>query len=282
MAMLPIVKLIANRGQGDRNQGDTVYRLRFLHSNLAARFASCIRCTLLFLPFMYYAVCCRASVKYDRIAIDFLDWLRQLLWHREDVIKHRPYDVLRTMRGKYGLISKVDRRTPRAISTYTFSPFATTSQSTSCETSICVVITWGQFRREIDRASRWRQPANAQNFNLQRLSLLGCARLLRSQELFSGEYDLQGKTRCHTDRRESSWINRLLLQRTRPKAIDWKFEVAAAVKEVLGECGDRPHPIARLHHRGHVDRRWEATERHESQLRTIAIDRSNKNNSSTY
>jgi hypothetical protein len=93
-------------------------------------------------------------MKYDRIAIDFLDWLRQLLWHREDVIKHRPYDVLRTMRGKYGLISKVDRRTPRAISTYTFSPFRYNQpRARPARYPPLLRSPGGNSGREIDRAS---------------------------------------------------------------------------------------------------------------------------------
>jgi hypothetical protein len=45
-----------------------------------------------------------------------------------------------------------------------------------------------------------------------------------------------------------------------PKTIDWNFEVAAAVKEVWGSVAIALIRSARLHHRGHVDRRWEATE----------------------
>jgi len=174
-------------------------------------------------------------VKYDRIAIDFLDWLRQLLWHREDVIKHRPYEVLKTMRGKYGLISKVDRRTPRAISTYTFSPFRYNQPEQDLRDIHLCCDHLGAIQGEKSIASR-----GGGNQLTHRISIYSASHFLDAhgsydlKELFSGEYDLQGQDAL-PHRQASLVVDKVAyyFKERDPKAFNWGFEVPATVKEVM-------------------------------------------------
>lgn len=62
---------------------------------------------------------------FDRIAIDFLDWVRSLLWSgpTSEGKPHSPTPrIIWYKSGSNGLIQRVERDTPRAISTWIFTP----------------------------------------------------------------------------------------------------------------------------------------------------------------
>ena len=60
----------------------------------------------------------------NHILIDILDWVRQLVWWREKKLTIAPLTVISLEKTDYGLLKKVDRPTPRAVSTYIMTPNA--------------------------------------------------------------------------------------------------------------------------------------------------------------
>lgn len=60
----------------------------------------------------------------NNILIDILDWVRKLVWGRENRKEYTPYKVLTVERTLFGILKKVTRDTPRAVSTYILTPFA--------------------------------------------------------------------------------------------------------------------------------------------------------------
>lgn len=63
-------------------------------------------------------------MQFNHILIDILDWVRQLVWWREKRLTLAPFTVLSLEKTITGLLKKVDRRTPRAVSTYIMTPHA--------------------------------------------------------------------------------------------------------------------------------------------------------------
>lgn len=60
----------------------------------------------------------------NRVLLDILDWIRKLVWWREHKIPKRPYEILSIENTLFGLLKKVTRDTPRALSTYILTPIA--------------------------------------------------------------------------------------------------------------------------------------------------------------
>lgn len=60
----------------------------------------------------------------NRVLLDILNWVKQLVWWRENKVTVKPYDVISIERTFCGVLKKVTRDTPRALSTYIFTPFA--------------------------------------------------------------------------------------------------------------------------------------------------------------
>jgi hypothetical protein len=60
----------------------------------------------------------------NSILIDILDWVRKLVWGRENNKEYTPYKVLKMEHTLFGILKMVTRDTPRAVSTYIFTPFA--------------------------------------------------------------------------------------------------------------------------------------------------------------
>lgn len=60
----------------------------------------------------------------NHILIDILDWVRQLVWWRERKLTVVPFTILSLERTDMGLLKKVDRPTPRSVSTYIMTPNA--------------------------------------------------------------------------------------------------------------------------------------------------------------
>lgn len=60
----------------------------------------------------------------NRVLLDILNWVKQLVWWREHKIAVQPYEVISRERTLFGILKKVTRDTPRALSTYIFTPLA--------------------------------------------------------------------------------------------------------------------------------------------------------------
>jgi hypothetical protein len=60
----------------------------------------------------------------NNILIDILDWVRKLVWSRENKTEYTSYRVLTMERTMFGLLKQVTRDTPRAVSTFILTPFA--------------------------------------------------------------------------------------------------------------------------------------------------------------
>jgi hypothetical protein len=60
----------------------------------------------------------------NNILIDILDWIRKLAWGRQNKEEYTPYKVLTMEKTSFGLLKRVTRDTPRAVSTYILTPFA--------------------------------------------------------------------------------------------------------------------------------------------------------------
>lgn len=63
-------------------------------------------------------------MRVNRVLLDILDWVKQLVWWREHKVAVKPYDIISSERTMFGVLKKVTRDTPRALSTYIFTPFA--------------------------------------------------------------------------------------------------------------------------------------------------------------
>jgi hypothetical protein len=65
-------------------------------------------------------------MEFDRILVDILDWIRRSLWWRRRQRRlSKPYEILKSSRGKLGLLKLVERDTPRAVRTWVFTPYRT-------------------------------------------------------------------------------------------------------------------------------------------------------------
>ena len=172
----------------------------------------------------------------DRVLIDILDWLRRLLWGREGVTKDKPYTVLEpAKRGKYALITKVLRPTPRAVATYIISPLRFDLQPREIEDYHLCCDHLGAIEGEGAIGGRGAK-AKTHRISVYRAShWLLADGTYNCKSVFWADYDLQRQD-PNRDRQAVQVMARIALsvRNLKPEAIDWQWEVETAIKEVLG------------------------------------------------
>jgi hypothetical protein len=63
-------------------------------------------------------------VQINNILIDILDWVRKVIWSRQQKLHTAPFVVISLEKTITGLLKKVERLTPRSVSTYIMTPNA--------------------------------------------------------------------------------------------------------------------------------------------------------------
>lgn len=183
-------------------------------------------------------------MKFDYLLIDFAQWLKSLLWQRKDESKARPYEVISSNRGKYGILSKVIRTTPRAVSTYVFVLYRYKQDKAAIrDFHICL-----DHLGAIEGQST--QPYNRKYTH--RISVYSASHFLDKngsydlEVLFSQDYDLQLQS-PYRDRLALVVMSKLAsyIKEFDPRSIDWRFEIESVVKELVSGRWNTPAPPAK-------------------------------------
>ncbi len=185
-------------------------------------------------------------MRFDRIALDFLDWVRRVLWHRKGEIKIKPYELLEpAKRGKYGMLSRVDRPTARAVETYIFSPYRYDKKPQEVrDIHICC----DHLSAIAGEGAIGGVGAKAKTH---RISVFDASHWLSANGdydvrcIYSADFDLQRQDSLR-DRNARLVMARLAtcVRNLKPSAIAWKFEVETTVKEIVAAQWNAPTPEA--------------------------------------
>ena len=180
-------------------------------------------------------------MKFDRILIEFADWLRQVLWKRKGVVKGKPYEVLKTWRGKYAIITQVDRPTPRAVATYVVSPFRYDKpQSAVKDYHLCF-----DHLGAVEGSG-----AISSGFgHTHRISVYRASHFLNKngqydlEAVYTSDFDLQ-RSDPYRDRNALMIAAKLItyIKNEKPDAINWKREIENTVKQWIGGKWNTPTP----------------------------------------
>lgn len=181
-------------------------------------------------------------MKIDRVIIDIFDWIRRTLWYRDGQVQVKPYEVLESRRGKYGMIRRVIRSTPRAVSTYTFVPFRYNRPAIQVrDIHICC-----DHLRILEEKNKIENRPSRVKASTHRVSVFSASHWLHPdgsydlKELFSADYDFQGRDHYRSsnlDRDRQAMIIMakiaINIRDQKPEDIDWRFEVESVAKQVL-------------------------------------------------
>lgn len=180
-------------------------------------------------------------MKFDLILSDAIDWIRSLLWRRKGDSKARPYEVILSSRGKYGILSKVVRNTPRSVLTFIYTPYRYNQDKADLrDIHICLDhlgVIEGQSSQPYSRKHSHRISVySASHF----LDKSGSYDL---EVLYSRDYDLQLQS-PYRDNNALIVMAKLAvyLKDRKPSSIDWDFEISSAIKEVMGGSWNTPSP----------------------------------------
>lgn len=180
-------------------------------------------------------------MKFDKLILDIADWIRSLLWQRKIENKSRPYEVISSSRGKYGIFSKVVRPTPRSVATFIFTPYRyQQNKSQIRDIHICLDhlgLIEGQSSQPYSRKDTHRISVYSASHFLDRNGSYDL------EVLFSQDYDLQLQS-PYRDSNALIVIGKLAsyLKDRNPRSIDWQFEISSAIKEVISGVWNTPTP----------------------------------------
>jgi hypothetical protein len=169
-------------------------------------------------------------LRFDRILLDILDWIRQGLWFRRGATSAKPYEVLKVYPGDRGVLRVLSRETPRAVSTLEFQPHRKAGQPVPNRIHLyCDHLD----KVEGDRTPRVRGKSH-------RIQILEVAPVLTAEGyviceiLFRQDYQFQ-----RSAYRDEFAVLILLaigfqLLRLPYGSINWEFEIEASSKQIMG------------------------------------------------
>jgi hypothetical protein len=190
-------------------------------------------------------------MNFNQVILDILDWIRRSLWNEE--IQHKPYEVLDTKIGNYGIIKRVNRDTPRAVATFILTPLHAsesirdfTKQKTLKDIHICLDHLW-TIELTTHYPHRVKSKIHHRKFSTtgksHTITILEASRWLNregnysSTVIFTKEYDFLGSDfSANRDKYALPIITdiaNLLLYRAL-KTISWEIEIEQSQKRFMG------------------------------------------------
>ncbi|NJR31192.1 hypothetical protein HC762_00050 [bacterium] len=76
-------------------------------------------------------------MRFDRILLDILDWIRRSLWFEKGKIIREPYQIVESIPSRYGILRQVVRDTPKAVRTWEFYPYKSKDNPKPRSVRIC-------------------------------------------------------------------------------------------------------------------------------------------------
>lgn len=186
-----------------------------------------------------------------RIFGDLFDWIKRVLtWKKGEEIARKPYEVLKLIRGRRGILKLVTRDMPRAVRTYIFSPFpgnqTNVVSSYQKDIHLCLDHLWALDSEKgkqptakpgTPRSQRLRQ-SNAKSH---RICVFEASRFMskdgtyNTNMIYSEDLDLLGNG-FHRDQYAVPIMDDLanLLKEFPIDTIDWQVEIESSCKRYLG------------------------------------------------
>lgn len=169
-------------------------------------------------------------LRFDRILLDILDWIRQGLWFRRGATGARPYEVLRVYPGARGVLRELSRATPRAVSTLEFQPHRKAGQPVPDRIHLyCDHL----GKVEGDRSPRVKDKSH-------RIQILSVNPILSAEGYVTSEILYRRDYQFHRSAYRDEFAVMILLAigfqllRLPHSAINWEFEIEASAKQIMG------------------------------------------------
>ena len=171
-------------------------------------------------------------MKVDRILIDIFDWVRRLVWSREEKSTTKPYKRLESWRGTLGVLHRVERDTPRAVATFIFSPYRHNGYRIPNPQDIHFCL---------DFLSKPKRATKTPITDTHRITILIASHWpdergeYDSSLLYVGDWDFQGSS-PYRDRWAIAIIYDVArLVKDRPwQTINWRWELECSAKQMMG------------------------------------------------
>lgn len=186
-----------------------------------------------------------------RIFGDLFDWIKRVLtWKKGEEAARKPYEVLKLIRGRRGILKLVTRDMPRAVRTYIFSPFpgnqTNVVSSFQKDIHLCLDHLWALDSEKgkqptakpgTPRSQRSRQPYA----NSHRICVFEASRFMskdgtyNTNMIYSEDLNLLGNG-FHRDQYAVPIMDDLanLLKEFPIDTIDWQVEIESSCKRYLG------------------------------------------------
>jgi hypothetical protein len=184
-------------------------------------------------------------VKIDRLLIDIWDWIRRVLWWEKGKIDTPAYQVLETYTGRFGVLRRVTRDTPRAVDTWICSPFQTKAEKEAGRPKIEILILLDhleaiQVTKPVAKPGSKPRRTPSRNRLTHRIQVIATTHLQKGdwfegEVVFQGSWDLQGN-QPRRDFYALQIMQRLFVVLIRRKIdrVDWAKEIEITGKEVMG------------------------------------------------
>ena len=199
-------------------------------------------------------------MKFNLIVNDIIDWIRRILWYKENKVKKKPYEILEVVDGAHGFIKKVDRDTPRAVLTYIYTPYPIFKENMNktvqpvYDYHICLDHLWALDNPELHNSFRLLD--NTQSFKIpkarmlrrmgdatHRISVLQASRYLDKEgnyitkTLFSNDYDFVGRdSPAYRDKYAIPVLKDVIRFLTTKEIynFDWSYEISVSQRYFMG------------------------------------------------
>lgn len=193
-------------------------------------------------------------MRVDRVFGDLFDWIKRVLsWKKGEEVVRKPYEVLKLIRGRRGILKLVTRDMPRAVRTYIFSPFpgnqTNVVSSYQKDIHLCLDHLWAieeekskQPAKAAAKSTTGRSQRSRQPFaNSHRICVFEASRFMtkdgtyNTNMIYSEDLNLLGNG-FHRDQYAVPIMDDLanLLKEFPIDTIDWQVEIESSCKRYLG------------------------------------------------
>ncbi len=181
-------------------------------------------------------------MRIDRLLLDILEWIGQVLRSKKDKTTPKPYEVLKQYRGKQGVLKLVERATPNAVRTYIFSPFqASQTNRVQIKKDIHICLDHLEEPRSARKSKQKSVRSRHYSTNSHRITVFEASRFLNkdgtynTNPLYSEDFNLISNA-THQHQFAIPIVDDLamLLKEFPVDTIDWKFEIESGCKRHLG------------------------------------------------
>lgn len=215
---------------------------------------------------------------FNRIINDIIDWVRRLLYWKDNAIKKKPYSVIEVYQCKHGLLRLVERDTPRAVMTFIYTPKPVLKTNVALSSDmydyhICLDHLWSVDNAELHRHSQTKSfmlDPNAQSFKLSKITrrklgdashtitIMKSSRKLdpngdyESSVVYYNQFDFVGRDNSGFRDKYANIIFKDVVNQLKEHTFDetdWAWEINFSQKRYMGGHYIRPeelHPIPQL------------------------------------